>query len=575
MTTATTSPAWTVLPDFSATSRRRLRLPFAASPTASVLLVVSLCALAFHFSIGSLLRDWRYDSPLADLALVPLVFALLAVLAVRRHPYVATVRLGRLDLVVSGLCVALVVAALALAPVGMGNYYWALRPDLLALPLLVAAGTALLLGTRSLVALLFPLGFLLLAWPLPFQVVLDRLQAPLTAATGTAVGAVLSRVPLGGTVLPGRGDVQVLVGGPRGFPLSVASACSGITGVVGLLVVAGAGLWLIVGPVRRRLLWLTCGLGAAWVLNVVRIVAIVAVGARAGEHAAMDVLHPVAGLVLLNVLLVAMVAVLPWFGLSLRTLGEKVVSDVPLTAVQQALPGENRRRRLRRTAGFAVVAVAVALLDGGLAASAAAFDNAGRPVAVAFSAREDAGPGVRLTGRTQNDWARTYFGSDSVWRRYVLQPESRAGYTIWLDSIVTPDLAALRAHPVAGCYRFHGFATPVRKRVVLAAGIVAQRFVYTRPDGAQWHTLSWQWPVTDASGQVRQERVVLLASSLRDVPATVSPRSQLPGLPVRDTIAQLLDQRSPDRDSNPSLTAALVDRADLLIRAHLVKGATA
>jgi exosortase len=565
MTTATAPDARSVLTVLPASTPRRLRRTPAAPPVTGLLLaVVALSAVAFHLSLSSLLHDWQYDSPLADLVLVPVVFVGLAVSAVRRHPYVATVRLGRLDVVVSAVCVALVVAALVVAPVGMGNYYWALRPDLLALPLLVAAGVALLLGTRSLIALLFPLGFLLLAWPLPFQVVLDRLQAPLTAATGQAVRGALHVLPLGGSVLPGGGDVQVQVGS---FVLSVASACSGITGIVGLLVVGGAGLSLLAGPVRRRLLWLGCGLVAAWVLNVVRIVALVAVGSAAGERTAMDVLHPVAGLLLLNLLLIAMVLALPRFGLALRPLREKLVSDVPLTSPQSG--PEGRGRRGRRTAVLAVVALGVALLDSGLGASAAAFDNSGRPAAVAFSSREVAGPGVRITGQTQNDWSKPYFGADSLWRRYVLQPQSRGSYTVWLDSIVTSDLAALRAHPVAGCYRFHGFATPVSMRVVLAQGVVAQRFVYTRPDGAQWHTLSWQWPVTTGQGEVRQERVVLLASSLREAPAAVSPEGRLPGVPVRDTLAAILDRGAPDHDANPALTAALVARADALIPTHL------
>jgi hypothetical protein len=215
------------------------------------------------------------------------------------------------------------------------------------------------------------------------------------------------------------------------------------------------------------------------------------------------------------------------------------------------------------------VAVAVALLDSGLSSSASAFDNGGRPAAVAFAQREEVGSGASIVAVSQNDWARTYFGPDSQWRRYVLQPQRRDGYTVWLDAIDTSDLAALRAHPVAGCYRFHGFATPVRKRVVLAAGVVAQRFVYTRPDGAQWHTLSWQWPVTTADGRVRQERVVLLASSLREAPVAVSPEGRRPGLPVRDTLVELLDRNAPDHDANPALTAALVARADSVIRSHL------
>jgi hypothetical protein len=224
----------------------------------------------------------------------------------------------------------------------------------------------------------------------------------------------------------------------------------------------------------------------------------------------------------------------------------------------------------RRAAALAAAASLLAVADSGLAASAGAFDNVGRPATVSFSARPSAGADASITEGAPNDWARPYFGADSSWRRYTLRPTSPGGYTVWLDSIETSDVAALRAHPIVSCYRFHHFSMPVRQLVTLSSGIVAQRIVYTRPDGAQWHTLAWEWPVAGvAGGAVRHERIVLFGSSLRAVQLGVPEVTRAAGVPIRETLLGLLDQRKPDADTNTSLTAALVTRANVLISLHV------
>jgi hypothetical protein len=320
----------------------------------------------------------------------------------------------------------------------------------------------------------------------------------------------------------------------------------------------------------RRAGWTVAALLAAWVANVVRVISLLGAGAVFGRGVAMDALHPVAGLVLLNAVFVVMLLLLRRFGLSLRPLRTPVTSDVPLTQPTAGAVAPTTARLWRRTAAFAVCAVALSVADASLASTAASFDNAGRPAAVPFSAREDAGPGVRVVRFERNDWARPYFGAGSVWLRYRLAlPHTAGGFTVWLDSITTPDVTALQAHPVAACYRFHQFSLQVQRRVVLTDGVVAERFVYTRPDGAQWHTLAWQWPVVGAGGRVRHERLVLFASSLRDA-AVSSPQITHPSGPhLRDALLGFLDRSKPDGDPNPTVTAALVAEADVLIATHV------
>src|SRR5207244_7401324 len=139
--------------------------------------------------------DWRYDTPLSDLVLVPPIAAALLVAASRRHRYVAFLRLGRFDLVLAGMFAAAALGLVAAGPALWSKYFWAMRIDLLTLPLFAAAAIVLLFGARALVPLAFPIAFLLLAWPLPYLALLERGLTALTHATAWAVAhaASLSR----------------------------------------------------------------------------------------------------------------------------------------------------------------------------------------------------------------------------------------------------------------------------------------------------------------------------------------------------------------------------------------------
>ena len=148
------------------------------APVARLVLVVAAVGLASAYSLAALLDSWRAASPVGELAMVPLLALLLGGLAVRRHPFLGTVRPGRLDHLLGGAGVALVASVLVVGPVWVGNYFWATRLDLLAVPLLAASFVALLVGVRAVLAFLFPLAYLALAWPLPLLALLDYGAAP-------------------------------------------------------------------------------------------------------------------------------------------------------------------------------------------------------------------------------------------------------------------------------------------------------------------------------------------------------------------------------------------------------------
>ena len=553
------------------------RLPAAeldiGSARRSALLRTGVVALAttaaLPYSLAALVADFRYAGALGELVLVPFCALALALAAAWRHPWVAALRPGRADWALAAGSAGLAAGLLTVGPVLAGNLYYAVRPDLLAVPLVAVAAVCLLFGVRALVAFVLPLLLLCLTWPLPLRAVLEPATAVLTELTSGALRLVLQVLPLA-TPVPGTGDLRLLVpaaGGP--FEVVVASACSGMTGVGGTLLVALAAQYVLHGSARSRALWLTVAVVMAWVLNLLRIALLLGVGRVLGERVALDVVHPVAGLLLLNLSFAALLLLAPRCGLALG-LASPVPADTPLTS-PAPVPDRMRRSSLvRRASALAAVAVVLGVLDTVVPGTAGAY-AAGDPAARASTA-----PAVRgyvLGARQEQAWARVYYGQDSSWTRYRLHPATGGNApTLWVDSVTTGEWAALRAHPLLDCYRFHGFDVQRTSRRILARGVLADEVVYRRPDGATWHVLSWQWPVRSTGDALRHERVVLLASSVRTdlVPGSTRRGEAAPlGAGLRALLASRWPGADPAPDPNPSLTAALRTAADDLVVARL------
>src|SRR5207237_9386699 len=184
-----------------------------------------------------------------------------------------------------------------------------------------------------------------------------------------------------------------------------------------------AALWLVRGPVVRRLAWLLAGSALVWSLNVVRIVGVLLAARLFGEHAAFDLLHPVAGIVTLNLAFLLLVWLLPLFRLQRRRLDEFEVVDTPLARTaapaQQATPWRIGPRLLLLVA----LTGALALADGQLGKAARGFEETGRPAVAAFVDRPTAGAGWTVRHLEDIGWASPYYGRHSSWVRYRLRPE--------------------------------------------------------------------------------------------------------------------------------------------------------
>ncbi len=212
--------------------------PRAVSARIRLAAVICGVALAYSFSLRSLLDGWQYETPLAHLALVPILTGVLLFAARGRYPHIDWLRLGRVDVAVALLLFFAAFALLGVGPAIWSTYFWASRLDLLTLPLFVAAALVLLFGTRSLASFWFPLGFLLLAWPLPYLVFVEQTLTLFTHLTALGVGAIA--MPTGLATVDPTGDAGTFVVSHAGAPftVAVASACSGVNALVGFFIVA-------------------------------------------------------------------------------------------------------------------------------------------------------------------------------------------------------------------------------------------------------------------------------------------------------------------------------------------------
>ncbi len=320
-------------------------------------------------------------------------------------------------------------------------------------------------------------------------------------------------VPVARPAGSGDGSVFEVVHQGHPFPVSVVSACSGINGIVGFLLVGVAFSAIVRGPRVRKGVWLACGMVLLWVVNLARLTFIFWAGKLWGESVAINVLHPFVGMLTFCAGVLAMLLVMGPFGLSLKP-------SVPRVDVRDLWGGGVGGRERRSVRGvFAAVAVVVTaalvlgVTDNGLRSYDLVANAAGEPKLLAFqsSPATPAGWNVRVTQTI--DWAKPLFGDDSSWIRYLFYPGEDGGnlhssYGITADVIDTSDRATFSAYGVEACYQFHGWLLQDVAQVSIGGGITGQTLSFSASGQQSWSVLYWIVPVK-AGDATRYERFVL------------------------------------------------------------------
>jgi exosortase len=478
-----------------------------------------MIVIAFHYSLVTLLRTLKDETPLAYLGLVPIISLLLAAALIRPALDEPPIHDRQVDFIIG---VPLLVAALALdifMPIRMSTLFWLYRMDLLALPLFVAGTVTLLFGVRALWRLKIPIAFLVLAWPLPYTTLLVNWLSAFTGSTLHGLNFFLGHVDHVAAAAPAQGQGVYLVRhGQSSFSVSVASACSGVNGIVGYALICMAFLSVVVGGWVRKVLWLAFGLVSVWLSNVVRIFAILIAGNQWGQRFALDTLHPVLGLVLFNLVVVVMILIMRPFRLSMRFGGS--TETAPLN--------EHMRSAVPRATWALVVVGLLALVGYVVNSSLRSYDlvisSLGAPRLVSFSQAPSHPDGWSVARTNVYTWATPFFGSDSTWYRYEYlyngDPKAalQSSGTIISDVINTSDVSSFSTYGIEACYSFHGYSLYSIKTVDLGGGVTGNVLAYYNPSTrSDWTTVYWHWPVKTSSGKTRYERVTLMLLNTQQV----------------------------------------------------------
>jgi exosortase/archaeosortase family protein len=489
--------------------------------------IIGLVLIAYNYSLITLARGLGLQTPLAYLALVPVIAVGLAAARLRIEPRQIPIHDRQVDWIVGLGLLGLASAVLILVPDPTTSTFWLQRLDLLTLPVFVAGLIALLFGVRRAWSLKGPLAFLLLAWPVPYNLFLASGTGWFTDLTAGLIAAVTRIVPIA-RVSPADDTLYFIGSGAQGFSVSISSACAGMNSVVGFLLIGTAMLFVVRGPAIRRALWLTIGLAIIFALNVVRILGILVVGAAFGQGAAIDVLHPVAGLLIFNFGVLAMVLLVPRFGL--RFIGP---SDGPGPGEPDA-PSPVQRVRPALAVGL-VIALALGLTNAAFARYDAISSGLADARLQSFDVRTMTLPDWKSRFISVFPQAKQYFGGSATWDRasFWSAPgaELSSSRSVYLDVITTDDPGSFAAYGLQACYRFHGYTIASVSTMDIGAGVHAQLIDYVNTKvKADWSALWWEWPYTE-NGQTRYERVVILLGE--------GPKTQFSGLQAEDITSQV------------------------------------
>jgi len=495
--------------------------------------LLGVVVIAYSYSLTTLFQLADLNTPLAYVSLVPLISLLLA--AFNRHPKrpEPSIHDRQTDYIVG---VPLMVAALLvnrLLPSKLSAMFWVWRIDLLTLPFFVAGAVAVIFGVRVLWRQKVAVGFLLLAWPYPYTTVLLSVLNAFTSATLFGMARIVKFTHI--ATLDGSlsGGVFSVVHDGHPFSLSVVSACSGVSSVVGFLLVGTAFAATVRGPLFRKILWLAGGMVLLWAINLGRITLIFWAGRQAGEHFAIDILHPFIGLVTFSIGVALMILCIKPMGLRL---------DVGLDRPSPELAGNAAPASQKSRHAVAVPKVYLALSIVLALATLVGFSNielqsynlvanvAGESKLVSYVDDPVTPAGWSSRYETTFSWAEPLFGDGSIWNRYELVPSTggdlHANTEVVADVIDTPELETFSAYGVEQCYQFHGYALANVAQVALGGGITGQTLAYTSQQYGSWSIVYWIVPVQHGTSTV-YERVVLYVQNQHGIiaPATESEQS--------------------------------------------------
>ncbi len=424
---------------------------------------------------------------------------------------------------------------LYIVPSQLSWYYWLNRVDLLAFPIWMLACAVLFLGYQQVLRTWPAWAFLFLVWPYPMVRLQVNATQPLVDATTWLAGRLSAFLALpyevAGTAftrsdLPEEEQVTLVVG----------QLCSGTSTMGGLLLGGTAIMLLSRGRVMSRVRWVALAVALGFLANGFRVVALL-LAATQDVDFAVNVLHPVLGIVLFLLALGVMLLLLKPFGL--RFAPEAAGPHLAWA------PTEGGGRILR---ALWVIAPVMALAVGVGVAGAQQYDfigiGDGAPE-VAVDSEKHIIPAVEgwgLAHVTEIGWT-DLFGQQS---RGDVFTYTKAGVGevpgqpfVLAQTIIAESKSSLDRYTLEQCIDFHHRKLEGRQAVPLGHGVtgVVLHEIY---DGIPSSTLYFVFPVS-VQGELRHARVALFGDIEAPTWITAEPPRGDAGSALSNRVGLVLD----------------------------------
>jgi len=569
---------------------------------AGVLLLAVL--VAYNYSLSTLLQTANQQTPLAYISLVPAISLALAAIRARPIRPEPPIHDRHVDYTIGIPLILTAVTINELLPSRMSAMFWVYRIDLLTLPIFVAGAVAIIFGTRALWRQKLAILFLFLAWPYPYQKVLLGVLNAFTAVTLIGMRHIVGWLNLAKPASSLDNTLFVVTHHGQTFPLSVVTACSGVNGVVGFLLIGSAFAAVVKGPLIRKVLWLVAGMALLMVINLARITFIFYAGQQWGENVAINVFHPFIGLVTFSVGVTIMILLLKPLGMHIgiaeRRSPDHAPTPVPTGPVAVPSLYDPPVEPTQSKAALAVPKVYMALVVAVVAALVMGLSNfalrsfnlvadvTGQAKFLSYDRYPIAPAGWAPQYETSYNWAKPLFGETSVWNRYLLHSTGsgplQTATPVVADVINAPNLSGFSAFGVENCYAFHGYSLADVAQVSLSGGLTGQAMSFTSQQYGSWSIVYWIVPVKQWLGAKRgqtagtnYERVVLYVrnsgqgavvpgitagKSVHDVAGTLDPTNRTDRALINNrtflvAFAKSLIQSQGDRKTNAASRSLL------------------
>ena len=188
------------------------------------------------------------NTPLAYVSLVPFISLILAAMNARPSRPEPAIHDRQTDYIIGVPLMAAALCVNLFLPNKLSAMFWVWRIDLLTLPFFVAGAVAVIFGVRVLWRQKVAVGFLFLAWPYPVYLRPAECLERVHHGHAFRHGQDRASRALGDAPWRANDSVFSVVHQGRPFNLSVISACSGVSSVVGFLLVGVAFAAIVRGP---------------------------------------------------------------------------------------------------------------------------------------------------------------------------------------------------------------------------------------------------------------------------------------------------------------------------------------